>query len=468
MGYQWRVALHAPESIGPDGDPLSFQVDRFERDDEAGLELHGRWFGIRGRRFVRPTLTFRIDGARHRLLADLADKPWPAREGEDWFAVFSPLPAGTEAQEIELSVAPDIVIPLSAPTPRGAGTPLSASAGRAAGAGTSAGTAASKVAPSGSGARLNGVSGGRASGPTRASGRLTTGRAGSSPGTARDPRSRIASARAAIASPARPGATGPAPSLPSSSAIPNSGAVPIDQERTRARELRRALAEAESDRERLRQEQARSRAQIAELQRQLRSAESPARAAASASAPTSAPASTSRENAGGELRRALTEAESERDRAVRELGTARERAAELTHKLKKSDANFEALRAEARTRIEAERAEVERLRGALRSQEALVAQRDRLAGELKAAMGERDRLATQASQATHAVRAARAAQAEAAPPPDPARIARILASRPTSRAYRSQHSGSRWPERALAVIPLCAVLLTLALMLHLI
>jgi hypothetical protein len=72
----------------------------------------GRWFGVRGRRFVRPTLTLLQKGAEVRSLADLEHKPWAAEDGEVWTAAFSVDKGLDGAREIELSVAPDIIIEL--------------------------------------------------------------------------------------------------------------------------------------------------------------------------------------------------------------------------------------------------------------------------------------------------------------------------------------------------------------------
>jgi hypothetical protein len=76
----------------------------------------GRWFGVRGRRFVRPTLTLLHKGDAVRALADLEHKPWAPEDGEVWTAAFSVDHGLDEAREIELSVAPDIVVGLR---PRG-------------------------------------------------------------------------------------------------------------------------------------------------------------------------------------------------------------------------------------------------------------------------------------------------------------------------------------------------------------
>ncbi len=97
-------------------DDIVFELERFERS-EGRLRLTGRWFGVRGRRFVRPTLTLDLEGERSRALADLDDKPWAAEDGEPWTASF-PWPAEGRAEASELSVAPDIAIQLPAPSSR--------------------------------------------------------------------------------------------------------------------------------------------------------------------------------------------------------------------------------------------------------------------------------------------------------------------------------------------------------------
>jgi len=111
--------LRAADPVGSDTEPIGFELDGLRRDGDRGLEVRGRWFGVRGRRFVRPTLTLRIDGTKHRLLADLEHKPWAAEEGEDWVALFSPAPPAGKADQVELSVAPDITIALSPVGSRG-------------------------------------------------------------------------------------------------------------------------------------------------------------------------------------------------------------------------------------------------------------------------------------------------------------------------------------------------------------
>ncbi len=93
----------------------SFEVDRFELGHNC-LEVHGRWFGIRGRRFMRPTLTGVAGGRTRHVLAALDHKPWVAEEGEAWLAAF-PWSSDAEALlEAELTVAPDVTVPLPPPS----------------------------------------------------------------------------------------------------------------------------------------------------------------------------------------------------------------------------------------------------------------------------------------------------------------------------------------------------------------
>src|SRR3954447_17933675 len=68
---------------------LAFELDGFRWAGEERLEVTGRWFGVRGRRFVRPTLTLRAGGRRRRLIAVLEHKPWAAVEDGAWTAAFA-------------------------------------------------------------------------------------------------------------------------------------------------------------------------------------------------------------------------------------------------------------------------------------------------------------------------------------------------------------------------------------------
>jgi hypothetical protein len=118
------AAVTSSPTSGRGESPVGFELERLERVGER-LELSGRWFGVRGRRFFRPTLTVAHGGERVRALADLEHKPWAAEEGEAWTAAFPwrddpPWVGGAQAQ---LSVAPDIAVALPDKLPAGRRTP---------------------------------------------------------------------------------------------------------------------------------------------------------------------------------------------------------------------------------------------------------------------------------------------------------------------------------------------------------
>jgi hypothetical protein len=66
----------------------------------------GRWYGVTGRRFVRPSL--QVHGQR-RLIALLDHKPWSPEEGVQWLAAF---PDDGYVGPSQLQVAPDIAVEL--------------------------------------------------------------------------------------------------------------------------------------------------------------------------------------------------------------------------------------------------------------------------------------------------------------------------------------------------------------------
>ena len=105
--------MKAPESVERVS-RVEFQLARFEVIGDR-CRVHGRWSGVRGRRFMRPALTAVVDGQSIRLLADLADKPWTAEDGEPWQAAFPYTLERGQLQEAELTVAPDVTITLPAP-----------------------------------------------------------------------------------------------------------------------------------------------------------------------------------------------------------------------------------------------------------------------------------------------------------------------------------------------------------------
>ncbi len=104
--------MNAPDSVARVS-RVEFQLARFEVIGDR-CQVQGRWFGVRGRRFMRPALTAEVDGESIRLLADLADKPWTAEDGEPWQATFLFTLERAQFQEAELTVAPDVTITLPA------------------------------------------------------------------------------------------------------------------------------------------------------------------------------------------------------------------------------------------------------------------------------------------------------------------------------------------------------------------
>jgi hypothetical protein len=85
----------------------TFDLERLEAAS-GELVLSGRWSGVRGMRFVRPTLTV---GTR-RLLATLEHKPW-APDAAEWTAAFPWSGDEIDAAECWLDVAPGIIVPLA-------------------------------------------------------------------------------------------------------------------------------------------------------------------------------------------------------------------------------------------------------------------------------------------------------------------------------------------------------------------
>jgi hypothetical protein len=109
------MSVSKDPTMAPAG--VSFEVDRFAWT-EGRLELTGRWYGIRGRRFLRPTLDVEVDGRARRMLAVLEHKPWAADDGEEWVAAFDWDGEPADVAVAELAVAPELAVVL--PPPSGA------------------------------------------------------------------------------------------------------------------------------------------------------------------------------------------------------------------------------------------------------------------------------------------------------------------------------------------------------------
>lgn len=87
----------------------AFELDGIEVGD-GRLLVSGRWSGVRGMRFMRPTLVL---GDR-RVLALLEHKPW-APDRDPWFAAFPWDGAEVDREGMELSVAPSVTVALGEP-----------------------------------------------------------------------------------------------------------------------------------------------------------------------------------------------------------------------------------------------------------------------------------------------------------------------------------------------------------------
>jgi hypothetical protein len=104
--------------VAPDRTPelaapgVTFELERFEWAGGDRLELVGRWSGLRGQRFLRPTLDVVVGGERRRMLAVLEHKPWAAEEGEEWIAAFAWRGDQAKFEDAELTVSPELAVPL--------------------------------------------------------------------------------------------------------------------------------------------------------------------------------------------------------------------------------------------------------------------------------------------------------------------------------------------------------------------
>jgi hypothetical protein len=95
---------------------VDFELERFERTSPDRIEIAGRWYGLRGRRFVRPVLNLRTaGGSRRRAIALLEHKPWAADDGQTWVAAFAWPQGAGDIEGAELEVGPGLAVDLPAP-----------------------------------------------------------------------------------------------------------------------------------------------------------------------------------------------------------------------------------------------------------------------------------------------------------------------------------------------------------------
>jgi hypothetical protein len=90
---------------------VTFALESMKVED-GQLVITGHWGGVRGMRFVRPTL---VAGGRE-VLATLDHKPW-APDSDPWTAAFPWDEGEADAGGLALSVAPSVTVPLAEDVP---------------------------------------------------------------------------------------------------------------------------------------------------------------------------------------------------------------------------------------------------------------------------------------------------------------------------------------------------------------
>jgi hypothetical protein len=99
----------------PPASDVAFEVERFEWTAVDRLEVRGRWSGVRGRRFMRPSLNVDVSRGRRRLIALLDHKPWAAGDGATWVAAFPWEGERGDIGPAVLEVGAGLSVPLPAP-----------------------------------------------------------------------------------------------------------------------------------------------------------------------------------------------------------------------------------------------------------------------------------------------------------------------------------------------------------------
>src|SRR4051794_27092726 len=115
MGSRRASMARMDTSRHPAAAPGAFGGGRFAWTAPDRLVVRGRWFGLRGHRFMRPALVVEAGEERRRLLALLEHKPWAADDGEPWVAAFAWQGEPVELSAAEMSVAPSVAVELPPP-----------------------------------------------------------------------------------------------------------------------------------------------------------------------------------------------------------------------------------------------------------------------------------------------------------------------------------------------------------------
>ena len=104
----------AQASVGGSSSP-GFELERIFAEDGT-VRISGWWHGVRGRRFIRPSLSAIGARPRVRALAELEHKPWSPEGGEPWVAEFVWEHSLHDVEAFELAVAPDLAVRIPAPS----------------------------------------------------------------------------------------------------------------------------------------------------------------------------------------------------------------------------------------------------------------------------------------------------------------------------------------------------------------
>ena len=99
----------------PEDDGITFEVDRLTAGTAGRIEVSGRWYGVRGRRFVRPslTLTLRATTASNGCSPTSSTSRGRRRTARRGSRPSRSMASSTAAERIELAVAPDITVELA-------------------------------------------------------------------------------------------------------------------------------------------------------------------------------------------------------------------------------------------------------------------------------------------------------------------------------------------------------------------
>lgn len=82
---------------------------------DGRVRISGWWHGVRGRRFIRPSLSAVGGRSGIRALAELEHKPWTPEGSEPWLAEFVWKHPLHDVEAFELAVAPDLAVRIPLP-----------------------------------------------------------------------------------------------------------------------------------------------------------------------------------------------------------------------------------------------------------------------------------------------------------------------------------------------------------------